>query len=107
MPDATSVIDLSSEKLADYDFLLRNFYIVDENTDDKAVTLDAASFLAEDFSLKKEVKEPQTLNLSQSFPGNISGLQREGRKGRYHCWREGIIWKKFSQRNMAISVMFT
>ena len=34
------LIDLSSEKLADYDFLLRNFYIVDENTDDKAVTLD-------------------------------------------------------------------
>lgn len=55
------LIDLSPEKLADYDFLLGNFYIVDESTDDKAVTLDAARFLEEDFSLEKGEGGPEIL----------------------------------------------
>lgn len=49
-------LDLSADNLSDYDFLLQNFYIVDENTDASAVNLNAANFLAEDFSIKKKVK---------------------------------------------------
>ena len=55
------VLDLSPERLSDYDFLLNNFYIVDENTDAAAANLNAARFLAEDFSLSHGPLEPQIL----------------------------------------------
>lgn len=55
------LLDLSPDRLADYDFLLNNFYIVDENTDESAANLNAAQFLAEDFSLSHGPLEPQIL----------------------------------------------
>ena len=55
------LLDLSPDRLADYDFLLNNFYIVDENTDASAANLNAAQFLAEDFSLSHGPLEPQLL----------------------------------------------
>ena len=55
------LLDLSPDRLADYDFLLNNFYIVDENTDASAANLNAAQFLAEDFSLSHGPPEPQIL----------------------------------------------
>ena len=55
------LLDLSPDRLADYDFLLNNFYIVDENTDASAANLNAAQFLAEDFSLSNGPLEPQIL----------------------------------------------
>ncbi len=55
------LLDLSPDRLADYDFLLSNFYIVDENTDASAANLNAARFLAEDFSLSHGPLEPQIL----------------------------------------------
>ena len=55
------LLDLSPDRLADYDFLLNNFYIVDENTNASAANLNAAQFLAEDFSLSHGPLEPQIL----------------------------------------------
>ena len=55
------LLDLSPDRLADYDFLLNNFYIVDENTDASAANLNAAQFLAEDFSLSHGPLAPQIL----------------------------------------------
>ena len=55
------LLDLSPDRLADYDFLLNNFYIVDENTDASAANLNAAQFLAEDFSMSHGPLEPQIL----------------------------------------------
>ena len=55
------LLDLSPDRLADYDFLLNNFYIVDENTDASAANLNVAQFLAEDFSLSHGPLEPQIL----------------------------------------------
>lgn len=55
------ILDLSPDRLADYDFLLNHFYIVDENTDASAANLNAARFLAEDFSLSHGPLEPQIL----------------------------------------------
>ena len=55
------LLDLSPDRLADYDFLLNNFYIVDENTDASAANLNAAQFLAEDFSLSHGPLDPQIL----------------------------------------------
>ncbi len=55
------LLDLSPDRLAAYEFLLNNFYIVDENTDASAANLNAAQFLAEDFSLSHGPLEPQIL----------------------------------------------
>lgn len=55
------ILDLSMGKLSDYDYLMNNFYIVDENTDASAAKINAAEFLAEDFSLSHGPLEPQIL----------------------------------------------
>lgn len=103
------LIDLSSEKLADYDFLLRNFYIVDENTDDKAVTLDAASFLAEDFSLKKEVKEPQILiyhsHSQETFQDSREGERADTIVG-VGDYLEKILTEKYGYQVLHITEAF-
>lgn len=103
------LIDLSSKKLADYDFLLRNFYIVDENTDDKAVTLDAASFLAEDFSLKKEVKEPQILiyhsHSQETFQDSREGERADTIVG-VGDYLEKILTEKYGYQVLHITEAF-
>ena len=55
------VIDLSPEKLADPDYMLGQFYIVDDNTEAGAAHLNAPDFLEEDFSIQKDTRTPQIL----------------------------------------------
>ena len=57
------ILDLSRDKLSDYDYLMNNFYIVDE----KSWTVGAADSY-----------------LSQSLPGNVFRFQGR-RRGRYDC----------------------
>ena len=54
-------IDLAPETLADYDYLMNHFFIVDSATETTAQQINAASFLAEDLTLPKEVGLPQIL----------------------------------------------
>ena len=54
-------IDLAPEKLADYDYLMNHFFIVDSATETTAEQINAAQFLAEDLTLPKEVGLPQIL----------------------------------------------
>ena len=54
-------IDLSPAKLADYDYLLGQFYIVDSNTEADAVQLSAEDFLQQDFKISKDTDTPQIL----------------------------------------------
>lgn len=53
-------VDLSAEMLADYDYLLGQFFIVDPGTATNESQLNAARFLGEDLSIKK-TKDPQIL----------------------------------------------
>ncbi len=55
------VIDLSLAKLADYDYLLGQFYIVDSNTEADAVQISAEDFLNQDFKISKDTESPQIL----------------------------------------------
>lgn len=55
------VIDLSPAKLADYDYLLGQFYIVDSNTEADAVQISAENFLNQDFKISKDTESPQIL----------------------------------------------
>ena len=50
-------VDLSAEMLADYDYLLGQFFIVDPGTATNESQLNAARFLGEDLSIKK-AKDP-------------------------------------------------
>lgn len=59
--EASPLIDLSAEKLADMDYLLNQFYIIDSNTDAAVANLDAEEFLAKDLSIEKNTEEPQIL----------------------------------------------
>lgn len=55
------VIDLAPDALADYDYLLNNFFIVDEGTSTSAEQLNAAEFFANDLTVKKDPQVPQIL----------------------------------------------
>ena len=54
-------IDLSPQMLADYDYLLNQFFIVDSQTSADAAQLNAAEFLGEDLTLQKDAAKPQIL----------------------------------------------
>ena len=55
------VLDLSAERLADYDYLVNNFFIIDPNTQTSPEQLNAANFLAEDLTMKQDNSKPQIL----------------------------------------------
>ena len=55
------LIDLSAEALADFNYLLKEFYIVDSATETNPEQLNAQRFLAEDFTVDKNTDGPQIL----------------------------------------------
>lgn len=55
------VLDLSPERLADYNYLLGQFFIVDPNTAASESQLNAAAFLEQDLSLTSDASKPQIL----------------------------------------------
>lgn len=55
------VLDLSPERLADYEYLLGQFFIVDPNTTAEAAQLNAADFLNKDLRLQGDSSKPQIL----------------------------------------------
>ena len=71
-------IDLAPETLADYDYLLNNFFIVDPKTSTSAQQLNAVAFLAEDLSLEKTPDAPQIL-IYHSHSQETFADSREGR----------------------------
>lgn len=75
------ILDLSRDKLSDYDYLMNHFYIVDENTDASAVKINAAEFLAEDFSLSHGPLEPQILiyhsHSQETFSDSREGVEED------------------------------
>lgn len=54
-------IDLSPERLADFNYLLNQFFIVDSGTSVTASTLNAKAFLEKDLTVEQGVSEPQIL----------------------------------------------
>ena len=54
-------IDLSSQTLADYDYLMNQFFIVDSQTTTNADQLNAAELLGEDLTIQKDATKPQIL----------------------------------------------
>lgn len=74
------VIDLAPEALADYDYLLNHFYIVDSDTATSADQLNAERFLSEDLTVNKEAGLPQIL-IYHSHTQEAFADSREGEIG--------------------------
>ena len=54
-------IDLSPQTLADYDYLMNQFFIVDSQTTTNADQLNASELLGEDLTIQKDATKPQIL----------------------------------------------
>ena len=54
-------IDLSPQTLADYNYLMNQFFIVDSQTTTNADQLNAAELLGEDLTIQKDATKPQIL----------------------------------------------
>lgn len=54
-------IDISREKLSDYNYLLNTFFVVDPNTTTNADQLNAAALMDKDMKMKSESGQPQIL----------------------------------------------
>lgn len=54
-------IDLSPAKLADFDYVMNQFFILDSNTETNAQQISGTRFLGEDLSVKQDSKVPQIL----------------------------------------------
>ena len=53
--------DLSPAKLADFDYVMNQFFILDSNTETNAQQISGTRFLGEDLSIKQDSKVPQIL----------------------------------------------
>ena len=70
-------VDLAPERLADFDYLLGNFFIVDPDTAANQELLSAARFLDNDLTIKKDPSVPQIL-LYHSHSQETFADSREG-----------------------------
>ena len=94
------VIDLAPEILADYDYLLNNFFIVDEDTATSAEQLDAAEFLANDLTVKKVRGRLRFLFITAIHRKLLQIPEKAW--WRILLWEWETIWRKFLQKPMAI-----
>lgn len=75
------VIDLSPAKLADYDYLLSQFYIVDSNTETNSSQINAETFMQQDFTISKDKDTPQILiyhsHSQETFADSREGVEED------------------------------
>lgn len=79
LPAAHPVINLSPELLADPDYVLQEFFIVDEQTRPSKEQLDGGGFLKRDFSLPKGGQGPQIV-IYHSHSQETFADSREGER---------------------------
>jgi len=58
---ASPLLDLSMERLANFDYLLNNFFVVDPNTTADSSQINAETFMNTDLTVKGEASAPQIL----------------------------------------------
>lgn len=74
-------VDLSKEALADYDYFLNQFFILDSNTATNSEQLNAAAFLEKDMTVKKDKSVPQILiyhsHSQETFVDSREGVEED------------------------------
>ena len=69
--ESKSSIDMSIERLRDFDYLLSNFYTVDSSTMIGPEQLNADDLLGRSMKIDRKQKGPKIFNFSHPFPGRI------------------------------------
>lgn len=86
------VIDLSMERLADYQYLCREFFIVDASTRTSPEQLDARKFLEKDLTLRQDTSRPQILiyhsHSQEAFADSREGVEEDTIVGVGSCLAE-------------------
>ena len=94
-------IDLAPETLADYDYLMNHFFIVDSATETTAEQINAASISGRRSYFAKRGGATTDTYLSQPFTGGI--LRFKGRERGRHDRRSGRLSYRTSFRNIWLS----
>ena len=80
-------IDLSPAKLADFDYVMNQFFILDSNTETNAQQISGTRFLGEDLSIKQDSKVPQILiyhtHSQETFVDSREGKEEDTIVGNY------------------------
>ena len=75
--EATPKIDLSLERLSDFQYLLNNFFVVDPNTTVDGSQINASTFLEDSLTLEEDSSVPQILiyhtHSQEGFADSIEG----------------------------------
>jgi len=74
---ASPLLDLSMERLANFDYLLNNFFVVDPNTTADSSQINAETFMNTDLTVKGEASAPQILiyhtHSQEEFADSVEG----------------------------------
>lgn len=74
---ASPLLDLSIERLANFDYLLNNFFVVDPNTTVDSSKINAETFMNTDLTIKGEAASPQILiyhtHSQEEFADSVEG----------------------------------
>lgn len=74
---ASPLLDLSMERLANFDYLLNNFFVVDPNTTADSSKINAEAFMNTDLTIKGEASAPQILiyhtHSQEEFADSVEG----------------------------------
>ena len=73
-------IDLSQAKMADFDYVMNHFFILDSNTETNAGQISGTRFLEEDMSIKQDSSVPQIL-IYHTHSQEAFSDSREGETG--------------------------
>ena len=94
-------IDLSQAKLADFDYVMNQFFILDSNTETNAQQISAPRFLKEDLSVKKDSSVPQILiyhtHSQEAFADSVPGDVNTGIVGVGECLTK-ILTEQYGYR---------
>ena len=94
-------IDLSQAKLADFDYVMNQFFILDSNTETNAQQISAPRFLKEDLSVKKDSSVPQILiyhtHSQEAFADSVPGDVNTGIVGVGQCLTK-ILTEQYGYR---------
>lgn len=94
-------IDLSPAKLADFDYVMNQFFILDSNTVTNAGQISGTRFLKKDLSIKQDGKVPQILiyhtHSQEAFADSVPGDVNTGIVGVGECLTK-ILTEQYGYR---------
>ena len=102
-------IDLSPAKLADFDYVMNQFFILDSNTETNAQQISGTRFLGEDLSIKQDSKVPQILiyhtHSQETFVDSREGKEEDTIVGVGNCLTD-LLEEKYGYQVIHVTDAF-